>query len=56
MSSGILSVSQAARAVGEITGVRKPHQSVFGNFDTVCLYKVTKHTSPHRNGFSWIVG
>ena len=28
MSSGILSVTQAARAVGEITGVRKPHQSV----------------------------
>ena len=28
MSSGILSVSQAARAVGEITKVKTPHASV----------------------------
>ncbi len=34
MSSGILSVSQAARAVGEITGVRKPHQSVIRRWIT----------------------
>ena len=34
MSSGILSVSQAARAVGEITGARKPHQSVIRRWIT----------------------
>ncbi len=34
MSSGILSVSQAARAVGEITGAPKPHQSVIRRWIT----------------------
>ena len=34
MSSGILSVSQAARVVGEITGAKSPHQSVIRRWIT----------------------
>lgn len=34
MSSGILSVSQAAHVVGEITGAKSPHQSVIRRWIT----------------------
>ena len=34
MNSGILSVSQAARVVGEITGAKSPHQSVIRRWIT----------------------